>query len=70
MPRRKLKLTKAQERLMKIFSEVEDEDIREIMAEVVSIEAKHRSSSAKNFPTRLVRDAVDSVARLQEMSKE
>lgn len=67
MARRRLKLTKSHERLLKLFSEVEDEDIREIMAEVVSIEGKHRSSSAKNFPIRLVRDAVDSVARLQEM---
>jgi len=70
MARRKLKLTKSQERLMKLFSEIEDEDIREIMANVVLIESKHRSSSAKNFPIRLVRDAVDSIARLQEMSEE
>ena len=67
MARRRLKLTKSHKRLLKLFSEVEDEDIREIMAEVVSIEGKHRSSSARNFPIRLVRDAVDSVARLQEM---
>jgi len=70
MPRRELKPTKSQERLMKLFREVEDEDIREIMANVVSIEAKHRSSSAQNFPIRQVRDAVDSVARLQEMSEQ
>lgn len=70
MPRQELKLTRSQERLMKLFSEVEDEDIREIMASVVLIESRHRSSSAQNFPIRLVRDAIDSVARLQEMSEE
>ena len=69
MSRRRPKPTKSRERLMKLFREVEDEDIREIMAEVIYIEGKHRSSSAKNFPIRLVRDAVDSVARLQEMSE-
>ncbi len=66
MPRRRPKPTKSQQRLLKLFREVEDEDIREIMTEVVLIEAKHRSSSAKHFPKRLVKDAVDTVARLQE----
>lgn len=69
MARRRLKLTQSQKRLLELFSEVEDEDTREIMGEVVYIEGKHRSSSAKKFPIRLVRDAVDSVARLQEMSE-
>ena len=68
MSRRRPKLTKSQERLLKLFQEIEDEDIREIMAEVVFVEGKHRS--AKNFPVRLVRDAIDKVARLQEMLKE
>jgi len=67
MSHRRLKLTKSQERLMRLFSEVDDEDIREIMADVVFIEGKHRS--ARNFPVRLIRDAVDKVARLQEMSE-
>ena len=67
MARRRLKLTKSQKRLLELFREVEGEDIREIMAKVVYIEGKHRSSSARNFPIRLVRDAVDSEARLQEM---
>ena len=35
MARRELKLTKSQARLMRLFNEIEDEDIREIMAEVV-----------------------------------
>lgn len=68
MSRRRPKLTKSQERLMKLFREVEDEDIREIMYEVVFIEGKYRS--AKNFPVRQIRDVVDSVARLQEASKD
>jgi len=70
MARRNPKLTRSQHRLVKLFNEIEDEDIREILSEVVSLESKHRSSSAKNFPIRRVRDAVDSVARLQEMSAE
>ena len=68
MPRTERKLTKSHQRLLKLFGEVEDEAIRQIMIEVVSIEGRHRSSSAKNFPIRLVRDVVDSEARLQESS--
>ncbi len=68
MSRRRLKLTKSQERLMQLFSEIEDEDVREIMGDVVFIERKYRS--ARNFPVRLVRDAIDKVARLQEVSEE
>lgn len=55
---------------MKLFAEVEDEGIREIMASVVLLEAKHRSAGAKNFPRQAVRDVVDSTARLEEMRRD
>jgi hypothetical protein len=57
------KMTRSQQRLFDLFKQVEDEDLREIMIEVVFLEAKHRSG---NFPRKKVRDIVDAVAKLQE----
>ena len=68
MVSRRPELTKPQERLMRLFHQIDDRDIREIMAEVVSIERRYRS--AQKFPMRLVKDAIDNVARLQEMTQE
>lgn len=67
MSSRKPKLTGSQKRLLKLFKQVEDEDVREIMTEVVVLEGKYRSG---NFPVRKVRDVVDVVARLQESKEE
>ncbi len=66
MPQKKL--TKAQKRLLQLLRDIEDENIREIIIEVINIEIPNRSSH--NFPIRKVRDAVDSVARLQENEQE
>ncbi len=66
MPQKQL--TKTQTRLLQLFKDIEDENIREIIIEVINIEIPNRSSH--NFPIRKVRDAVDSVARLQESEQE
>lgn len=58
--------TDAEMRLVKLFREIEDEDIREIIASVVAIERQHRTGSRKNFPMKDVRNVIDRVARLQE----
>ena len=63
------KVTKSLQRLIALFSQIEDEDIREIIADIVMIESKHRSSSRLNFPISDVRNVVDRVARLQEKSE-
>lgn len=61
------KPTDAEMRLLTLFLQIEDEDVREIIADVVSIERQHRSSSRKNFPIKDVRNVIDRVASLQEI---
>lgn len=58
--------TDAEKRMINLFLQIEDEDIREIIADVVAIERKHRTSSRKNFPIRDVKNVIDRVARMQE----
>jgi hypothetical protein len=58
--------TDAEMRLITLFREIEDEDIRDIIASVVAIERQHRTGSRKNFPIRDVRNVIDRVARFQE----
>lgn len=58
--------TDAEMRLLTLFRQIEDENIREIIADVVAIERKHRTSSRKNFPLRDVRTVIDRVAHIQE----
>ena len=57
-------LTKTQKRLMKLFKDIPDENIREIIIEVIGIEAANRSSH--NFPIRKVKEVVDDFGKLQE----
>jgi hypothetical protein len=54
------------QRLLDLFTKIEDENIREIIADIVIIENRHRSSSKKNFPWKDIRDVVDRVALLEE----
>lgn len=61
-------ITKTQKRLLALFNDIEDEDIRAIIADVLGVEAANRS--AHNFPIRKVREIVDSVARKQESEEE
>lgn len=60
------KPTDAEMRLIKLFLEIEDKDVREIIADVVGIERQHRTGSRQNFPLRDVRNVIDRVARFQE----
>ena len=57
-------MTKTQKRLLRLFKNIKEEDIREIIIEVIGIESSNRSSH--NFPIRKVREVVDDFARLQE----
>jgi hypothetical protein len=58
--------TDAEMRLVKLFREIEDENVREIIASIVAIERQHRTGSRKNFPMKDVRNVIDRVARFQE----
>lgn len=58
--------TDAEKRLIKLFLQIEDKDVQEIIADVVRIERQHRTGSRQNFPLRDVRNVIDRVARLQE----
>jgi hypothetical protein len=60
-------ITKSQQRLLELFSDIEDETIKEIMSEVVMLESRHRSG---NFPLRDVRNIVDREANLIERHQE
>lgn len=62
--------TDAEMRMIMLFRQTEDEDIREIIASVVAIERQHRTGSRKNFPIRDVRSVIDRVARLQESTSQ
>ena len=69
MTQQEPKVTKPLQRLLTLFNQIDDENIREIIADVVMIERKHRSSSRLNFPISDVRNVIDRVARLQEKSE-
>lgn len=58
--------TDAEKRLIKLFLQIEDKDIQEMIADVVKIERQHRTGSRQNFPFRDVRNVIDRVARFQE----
>ncbi len=64
MARRRPNLTKYQQRLLGLLTNIEDSDFRDMLIEVISIESRHRS--AGRFPVNQIRDAVDNLARLKE----
>lgn len=66
---RQPQLTSSLRRLLDLFNEIEDGDIREVISDVVAVESRFRSSAGKNFPMREVRDVIDRVVRLQEESE-
>lgn len=63
-------VSKSLQRLLNLFATIEDENIREIIADTVVIESRYRSSSRKNFPWKDVRSIVDRVASLSEKNGE
>lgn len=69
MLQKRMFVSKSMQRLLDLFQQIEDEDVRSIIAEAVYLESRHRSSSMRNFPIRELRDTVDSVARLHEAKK-
>jgi hypothetical protein len=66
MRQHRMFVSKSMQRLLQLFQQIEDNDVRIIIAEAVILESKHRSSSMKNFPIRDLRDIVDSTARIRE----
>lgn len=58
--------TDAEMRLITLFREIDDVDVREVIANVVAIERQYRTGSRKNFPMKEVRNVIDRVARFQE----
>ncbi len=66
MLQKRMFVTQSMQRLLDLFEQIEDEDLRNIIAETVFLESKHRSSSLKNFPIREVRNIVETIARLRE----
>jgi len=59
--------TKAKSRLLKLFKNIHDKDIQEIIANVVQVEQQHRSNSKENFPRQKIRDIIDALARQKEI---
>lgn len=53
-------------RLLELFEEIDDEDLREIMADVIALESRHRSLGRQRFPLRDVENIIDRVARFRE----
>jgi hypothetical protein len=58
------RLTQTEQRLLRYFSSIEDESIKEIIIDVLNIEKTNRYS--KHFPVQEIRDAIDRVAKLIE----
>ncbi len=55
-----------QDRLLKLFTKINDDTIKIIIAKVVTLERQHRMSSKENFPKQKIRDIIDGEARLTE----
>lgn len=66
MRRKSTTPTKFQKRMLSLFEQIDDPDLKEVMANVVMLESRYRSSSAERFPLREIRDIVDAAARRQE----
>lgn len=58
------------DRIKNLFSKIDDKDLKRIIAEVVMIERKNRTSSRERFPWKDVRTVIDAVARAIEIEKE
>jgi hypothetical protein len=52
-------LPKSRKKLLNLFSQIKDESVKRIIAEVISIENEYRFSSSANFPRRKIEDAID-----------
>jgi hypothetical protein len=50
-------------RLNDLLDKIEDEKIKEIVKEVVSVEISYRSSSRKNFPVQRIRDIIEGAVK-------
>lgn len=56
-------------KLLKLFSQIDDESIKEIIAQVISVENEFRYSSATNFSRRKIEDIIDDEANLIEKKR-
>lgn len=66
MIQKRMFISKSMQRLLDLFKQIEDENIKMIIAEAVMLESKNRSSSRKNFPMQDLRNIIDANARLYE----
>ena len=62
-------LPKSRIKLLKLFEQIEDESIKLIISEVVSLENKHRSSSYRFF-MRDIESIIDNEAKLLEIQEQ
>jgi hypothetical protein len=60
MKKKSIKMSFFQKRFLEHFQEIEDEAVKELLADIIDIESKNRSLI--NFPIRKIRDAVDAYA--------
>lgn len=58
-------LPRSRTKLLKLFSEIEDDSLKTIISEVVSLENEHRSSL--RAPIKKIENIVDSEANLIEL---
>jgi hypothetical protein len=59
-------LPKSRKKLLSLFSQIKDESVKRIIAEVISIENEYRFSSSGNFPRRKIEDVIDAEAKYIE----
>jgi len=60
----------SKDRILNLFRNIKDKNLQRIIADVVTLEMKNRTSSRDNFPKQKLRDIIDSTARLIESKKE
>lgn len=60
-------LPKYRQKISKLFFQVEDESLRTIISEVISLENEYRTTS--NFPIRKIEAIIDNEAKLIELRK-
>lgn len=56
-------LQKTRKRLLDLFSQIENDSIKQIIVEVISLENEYRFSSAMYFPKKKIEDVIDAEAR-------
>lgn len=61
-------LPRSRTKLLKLFSQIQDESIRKIISEVVGLENENRSS--RHFPVNRIENIIDNEASLSEFNNQ